>query len=231
MGTYAWYHRKPVKHQAAIMAASSALRFYTYAYVNGYDESHWWDCSGGGTSGVAGGIGTSYPVAYPYATLVGSPSSRQYSSLQAVVDSSGIRWDILSDPNFPVEFDNAPPDWSTIPSDSFPVVRQIGDLWATDTHYDPNNWSGHGVLIVTGTLYMKGTFNWKGIILAGNLGSVDRYQSPTVEGTIIGNLNQVDNAITIQNGRYYYNSCYVYDANASLSYLDVVNKTIFEINN
>ena len=213
------------------MAASSSLRFYTFAYVNGYDQASWYDCSGGGTSGVAGAIGTSYPSAYyPYAVLYGNPSSRQYSSLQAVVDSSGIRWDILSNPNFPVEFDNAPPDWSTIPSDSFPVVRKVGDLNATDTGHPDNNWSGHGVLIVTGTLNMRGGFNWQGIILAGNLGSVDRYQYPVVQGTIIGNLNQVDNAITIQNGRYYYNSCYVYAANASLSYLDVVSKTIFEIN-
>ena len=226
VATYARLHMSPVKHKAAmLLAASTVYLIYGSTYVNGYDGASFYDCSGGGTSGVAGVAAANYAYTYYGAYLYGNPTRRAYGSTSAVIDSAGIRWDILSDPNFPVEFDGAPPDWSKIPSDSFPVVRKVGNLYQPDSA----TWSGQGVLIVTGTLTMGYHFAWKGIILAGTLADVS--SSPVIEGTIIANLNDTDPTVYITSGTFRYNSCYVYQADASLSYLEVVDKTIFEINN
>lgn len=232
VGTYAWYHRKPVKHKAAVMMAANSVRFrYGWTQANGDDHATAFDCSGGGTSGVAGAIGTSDPSTQSGANLYGSPAASHFSNKQAVVDSAGIRWDILSDPNFPVEFDGSPPNWNNIPSDSFPVVRYVGNLTATNSGNPSSNWSGHGVLIVTGRLTMSWGFTWEGIILAGELANVGWSSFPYIQGTLIGGLNQSDNDVRFDSGTYHYNSCDVYAADESLSYLDVVNKTIFEVNN
>ena len=225
VGTYAWYHTRPVKHKAAVMVAAGNVGFrYDSTEVDGLDHATSYDCAGGGTAGVAGAIASTTPITEYGATITGNPSVDYYSSNQAVVDSAGIRWDILSDPNFPVEFDGSPPDFSALPADSFPVVRYVGNLSATSA------WSGRGVLIVTGYLSLSWGFSWQGIILAGALANVGYYTDPQVEGTLIAGLNQSDNYVRLNSGNYDYNSCYVYAANESLSYLDVVDKTIFEIN-
>jgi hypothetical protein len=225
VGTYAWYHVSPVKHKAAMMEAASILRFEnSWTETNGNDHAVAGDCSGAGTPGVAGAVATSLPTAL-YAILVGNPNKKAYANKQAVIDSAGIRWDVLRDPKFPVEFDGSPPDFTALPPDSFPVVRYVGNLTATYL------WSGRGVLIVTGRLTMSYGFAWNGIILAGSLGDVGQYAFPYVSGTVIGGLDGTDTSATFDSGYYYYNYCDVAAANKALSYLDVVDNTVFEVNN
>jgi hypothetical protein len=228
VGAYAWQHLSPVPHKAAVMAAMSTIDisgwYYSiHAYVNGYDHATTSDCPGGGTAGVAGGIGVLDPTTSYGGTQVGNPAHKHYASTAAVIDSAGIRWDILSNPSFPVEFDGSPPNFTSLPSDSFPLVRYIGDLNAG------SSWAGRGVLIVTGTLTMQSGFVWNGIVLAGDLGNVSYAAAPTVNGLLIGGLNGTDTYVRFQSGFFYYNSCYVYAADRALSYLDPVDNTVFEI--
>jgi len=194
-----------------------------WATVDGHDHATSSDCPAGGTAGVAGAIGARNPTTSYAGSLSGNPDRGRYNSVSAVIDSTHIRWDILSDPNFPVEFDGSPPTWASLPADSFPIVRFVGDLsanWA---------WSGRGVLIVTGRLTMQSGFTWNGIVLAGELGDVPSWAYPTVRGLLIGGLDGTDDAVQLRSGWFYYNSCYAYAADKALSYLDPVDNTVFEV--
>ena len=160
---------------------------------------------------------------YYGATYAGNPASRTYSGYSAMYDTVGIRWDILTNANFPVDFDGSPPDTTLLPSDSFPIVRYQGDLQAHST------WSGRGVLIVTGTFTPGYGFVWNGIILAGAI-SDPSWWSPYIKGMLIAGLNGSNPSTYIQSGTYYYHSCNAYAANRSLSYLEVLDNTLFEVN-
>jgi hypothetical protein len=224
VGTYAWLRTSPLRQKAALLLATNKVTVEnTGTVADGSDHATAMDCLGGGTTGVAGVAAAGNVLTQSGAAVTGTPATQNYGTRAAVIDSAGIRWDILSNPNFPVEFDGSPPDWVSIPADSFPVVRYVGDLSATST------WAGRGVLIVTGTLTMGAGFTWQGIILAGSVADVGT-DAPVVEGTLVGGLNGADGPVTFQSGTYEYNSCDVSAADRSLSYLDVVDKTIFEVN-
>lgn len=223
VGAYGWHRMRPVPHKAAIMISDGNIRFRTFSRADGYDQATTSDCAAGGTAGVAGVIGTGNISDNGGGTIQGNPDDDTYPNTQAVIDSAGIRWDILSDPNFPVEFDGSPPDFGSLPSDSFPVVRYVGNLNADWT------WAGRGVLIVTGQLQMRTGFIWQGIILAGEI-SGTTFQFPFVRGTIIGGLNGSNSDTEFQSGYFRYHSCNVYAANESLSYLEVVDNSTFEAN-
>ena len=230
VGTYAWHRMSPIRLKGALWVSGGTTTLdnywsWTSAAVDGYDEATIANCPGGGTAGVAGVVKGSGSVVTAGGSYTGNPGQRTYSGFSAMYDTVGVRWDILSSPNFPVDFDNAPPtNWGSIPSDSFPIVRYQGDLNATWS------WSGHGVLIVTGTFRPAGWgFSWDGIILAGALGSFS-YYSPVIKGMLIAGLNGSNPNATLQSGYFKYHSCNAYGANKSLSYLEVVDNTIFEVN-
>jgi hypothetical protein len=105
-------------------------------------------------------------------------------------------------------------------------VRYNGDLSAW-------GWQGRGVLIVTGTLTLNAGFYWEGIVLAGalaNTGSYAGWWPPEVHGMLIGGLNGSNANVTLSAGNYYYNYCDAWGASKSLSYLEVVDNAIFEVN-
>lgn len=229
VGEYAWHRLAPVPHKAALLLSGGYLRVEYYTKVNGYDSATVADCPGGGTAGVAGvgtagGAGTYY-TSYG-ASITGNPNlDTSYPGFQSVYDTVGIRWDILKNPNFSVDFDGVPP--TGIPSDSFPVVRYQGDLLAW------SYWSGHGVLIVTGLLTLWSDFQWDGIILAGQLDQVNAWgppDDPKINGMVIGGLNGANPNIDVESGIFRYNSCKVYAADRSLSFLEVVPHTFYEDN-
>ena len=142
-------------------------------------------------------------------------------------DTVGIRWDILRDPSFPVDFDGNWPDFDELPEESFPIVRYNGNLTIWGSSY-----SGRGVLIVTGQLVMVYDFEWDGIILAGRFyytsGNSGNY--PVVRGMLIGGMNSSNPNSWHLAGQLLYHSCNVYKANKALSYLEVVDGTLFEVN-
>lgn len=227
VGEYAWHRISPVPHKAVVLLTGGVLSVVGDGAVDGFDTSSALTCPGGGTAGVSG-VGTAgSALAYSGGTISGrSPAvDSSYTTFQAVYDTVGIRWDILTDPNFAVDFDGVPP--SGIPSDSFPVVRYQGDLLAS------SYWSGRGVLIVTGKLSLWSGFHWGGIILAGEMDPVGAWSSsygPIINGMLIGGLNGPNPDVRIESGVFDYNSCNVYAADRSLSYLEVVPHTLYEDN-
>jgi len=231
VGTYAWHRMSPIRLKGTLWVSGGTTTFggsYGYgAYVSGYDVATTSDCTGGGTAGVRGFVrGSSTSYLWSGSTVTGpAPTISTYSGYAEVYDTVGVRWDILSNESFPVDFDGSPPNWASLPADSFPIVRYRGNLAVSSA------WSGRGVLIVTGTLTFStaSSFSWNGIVLAGALGSVGAYVYPTVRGMLIVGLNAANPAVTVR-GDLRYHSCNAYNANRALSYLEVVGNTLFEVN-
>ena len=135
-------------------------------------------------------------------------------------DSVGIRWDVLSDPDFPVDYENTWPNYGSLPTDSFPVVRYTGWTYASGT--------GRGVLIVDGVFDPTSSFRWYGIVLAKD---VDDYIQGHIDGVLIAGLEAPNLYNTVSNQMdTHYHSCDVYAANESLSYLELMPNTIHETN-
>jgi len=231
VGTYAWHRRSPIPLKGALWVSGGALLlsystyFGTVAHADGYDHATAADCVGGGTAGVAGVVHGGTVAAVGGGSYVGNPTQVGYAGFQAVYDTVGIRWDVLTSPSFPVDFEDAMPDFTTLPADSFPVIRFNGSITEDYTH-------GRGVLLVKGTFIPGYDFQWDGIILAGRLGNVGSSYGapPLVSGMLIGGLDGANPDVTLQSGTYDYHSCNAYKADRALSYLEVVDKTIFEIN-
>jgi hypothetical protein len=231
VGTYAWHRLDPIPLKGALWVSGGNVNLSydgtLYADVNGFDHSTAGDCPGGGTAGTAGVVhgGTVFTTGTPPSrgSFVGSPDGFGYPGFSAMYNAVGVRWDILTSPSFPVDFENSMPDFtSPALADSFPVIRFDGDL----TQHFTN---GHGVLIVSGTFVPGFLFSWDGIILAGALGDVSNYD-PEVRGMLIAGLNGSNPDVTLQSGTFYYHACNAYKADAALSYLEVVDRTFFEIN-
>ena len=137
-----------------------------------------------------------------------------------MVDSAGLRWDVLSDPNFPVEFENTMPVFASLPADSFPVIRYTGWMGTGAV--------GRGVLIVDGVFDPWSSFSWRGIILAKD---VDDILQGQIDGLLIAGMEAPNLYSRVQYEiQSDYHSCDVYAANESLSYLELMPNTIHETN-
>ena len=231
VATYAWHRMSPIRLKGALWVSGGNTTlgggFGYAATVNGSDVATPSECVGGGGAGVRGMVKGSGAVnVRSGSTLTGpAPTTVTYSGYSAMYDTVGVRWDILSNASFPVDFDGSPPNWGSIPADSFPIVRYRGNL---DADW---SWSGRGVLIVTGTLTFASfsSFTWNGIVLAGSLGSMSNWDYPTIRGMLVGGMNAANGNVTVR-GDIAYHSCNAHKANRSLSYLEVVNNTLFEVN-
>jgi len=225
VGTYVWHRVAPIPQNGALWVSGGVLTLSGSALVSGNDADTTGACAGAGAkAGVLRG-GNILPAPSGGAHVVGTPQAADYTNYAAFYDSVGVRWDVLSDPSFPVDFDGYYPNFGALPADSFPVIRFTGNKTVSFT-------SGRGVLIVTGTLTFSWLFSWDGIILAGrlaNLGNLSPW-APTVNGMLIGGLNAANPNARLQSGTYRYDSCKAYKANESLSYLQVMRDAMVEIN-
>jgi hypothetical protein len=183
-------------------------------------DNHSWSgqCPGWDSDDITGSIAEGHSSG----DVDGDPEDEHRAwVLTDMADSLNLRWDVLQDPSFPFEFDGSPPNFAALPSDSFPLVRYQGNLAAG------SSWSGRGVLVVTGMFDPTSSFNWNGIVLTG---STDDVIQGHIEGMLFGGFDgpnpydQVDVLMDID-----YNSCYVYAANRALSYLELVDHTIFDV--
>lgn len=220
VGAYATHRKRPLPHYAAFMLSSSTVTATANGEIHGIDKNVSTDCAGGGASPIIGAISRSTFVEDSVNDIQGSPEFRAWpGGAAAMRDSIGIRWDVLSDPDFPVDYDGVWPNFGALPVDSFPIVRMSGWVYA--------NQVGRGVLIIDG-MFDPGTgFEWDGIVLAG---LVDDYIEGDIRGMLIGGLWYDNTYTNVQQygGDVHYYSCNVYAANETLSYLELVDGTVFE---
>jgi hypothetical protein len=224
IGAYAYHHRRPLPNLAALVVTSASAGAGSNGVdgiVTGNDQNGNTACTAAAGPNIVGAIARTSTVSS--GTLQGSPPGRTLGSYTSIYDSIGLRWDVLSHPSFPVDFVNVQPNWATIPSDSFPVIR------VTTTPFTGAGWDGRGVLIVTGELDVTSSFYWDGIILAG---AMDDIHEGHVDGLVVGGLNAQNpkSPVVFESGgwvRYY--SCTVWDANESLSYMELLADTEWEI--
>jgi hypothetical protein len=226
VGAYAVHHRRPLRHHAAFMASAAAVYARgTAGVISGNDASTDPACPGSGTPAlygpITGAIAATTTGSLGGGVLQGSPPGRAWGTdFAAAYDSVGLRWDVLSDPTFPVDFDGVKPDYASIPADSFPVVRVHG-------YFNPGSgWSGRGLLIVNGELDAASGFEWEGIVLAGSL---DDIHEGHIRGVLVGGLDGPNPYGTVYwDGTIRYHSCLVNAANESLSYVELLANTVFE---
>jgi hypothetical protein len=229
VGAYAYHRKRPLKHWGALVVPTANGRSDNVnangADVDGDDHNSSSDCAGGGAPSIPGIIARVSTGTVNGGELEGNPPGRIWSGgAAAIYDSVALRWDILTNPSFPVDFDTtpgAPPNFGALPPDSFPVVRVNG------AYFNPGStWSGRGVLIVPGQLDAATGFSWNGIVLAGDL---DDIHESTIQGMLISGLGGPGSYTDVYwRGTVRYYSCYVYAANESLSYLELVDNTEFE---
>jgi hypothetical protein len=221
VGGYAIHHKRPLAHHAAAMISTNTINVGNGGVVDGYDQSNLPDCPGGGASAITGAIATITATEDVGSALQGSPEWESWpGGSSEMLDSIGLRWDVLSDPDFPVEFENTLPNFGSIPSDSFPIVRYTGWVFA--------NFTGRGLLIIDGVFDQGSSFNWKGIVLAKH---VDDIIEGDLDGILVGGLDG-PNMYSVIDFRtaLEYHSCDVYAANETLSYMELLGNTIFEAN-
>lgn len=215
---YALLHEDPLGLQAALLVSSDFVRVRNGGRVDGRDASNPSDCSGGGSSDAIGLANTGSYDTSGGGQVRGSPAWVALAGFEAVYDSAGVRWDVLSDAGFAIRDDGSPPDWGTVAADSFPVVRAAGDLAAN------SSWDGRGVLIVPGTLTLSGRFRWEGIILAGELGDLSQPGS-RIQGIVVGGLNGAQGDVEIRQVDIRYHSCNAEAAASSIAYLELLPGT------
>lgn len=231
VGAYAYYHYRPLKALGAmVVAAEGGWSQNSGADVDGNDQNSSSDCADGGQPPIPGIIAMSSAGSLSSGDLDGSPPSETWSGgYSEIYDSVAIRWDILTDPNLPVDFEDVHPNYGSLPADSFPVVRVNG-------YFNPgSSWSGRGLLIVNGEFDAASSFYWNGIVLAG---AVDDIHEGHIRGMLVAGLDGPNSLSphaspgtytdVYWRGTIRYYSCYVAAANESLSYLELIDNTEFE---
>ena len=219
VGAFAWHRLNPLPHRAAVIISADRIDADAVGGGDVDGDNHSWSlqCPGWASADITGAIAKGHSLG----DLDGTPDEEhQEWVLTDMADSLGLRWDVLQDPSFPFEFDGSPPNFGSLPADSFPLVRYQGNL------APGSSWSGRGVLVVTGMFDPTTSFDWRGIVLTG---STDDVIQGHIEGMLFGGLDGpnpysvVDVLMDID-----YNSCYVFAANKALSHLELVDNALFE---
>ncbi len=222
VGAYATYRWRPLRHHAAVMVSADALSVEGGGQAHGVDYSTIADCPDGGAPTIGGAIARLSVSEQNASDIQGSPETSTWpGGWSALADSIGIRWDVISDPNFPVDYENTLPDFGSLPADSFPVIRYT---WS----WLPAWFSGRGVLIVDGNFDPFVTFNWDGIVIAKH---IDDDTMGQIDGILIAGAEEpamyspVDLSTDVK-----YHACNVYAASEALSYLELMPNTVHEAN-
>lgn len=143
---------------------------------------------------------------------------RPSRAIQKVVEAVGVPWSVLSDREFPVDYEGTLPNFGSLDPGSFPVIRVTGDFFPSAAE------SGRGVLIVTGDLGIPANsgWQWKGIVMTGGLRDFGPESNFLLEGMLVAGQGSPMNNWDMDNGRILYHSCYVSWAGASLAHLSAV---------
>ena len=223
---YAYLQREPIARQAVMQTSYSNVTIQYYYFIDGDDYSGG-TCAESGENvygvGHRGSFSTGY-FSYGGSSVDGSPSAsaKLYNTWQEAYDSVGLRWDVLTDPDFPIEYDQTFPNFYTLPADEYPVIRTTTNFTATSSH------SGRGVLIVPGTLTIGSSFSWDGIILAGSVGDTS-WKVWSVYGMMIVGMNNADATLTWSGiPILYYDVCSAISASNSLAWFEPIEGSAWE---
>ena len=138
----------------------------------------------------------------------------------AALDAIGIDWSVLTDTDFPVDYEDAWPSCA-LPADSFTVTRWNGNLST------PGSVCGRGVLIVTGNFLAAQGFQWNGILLAGYI--VDTTNDYRIDGLVVGGLDGNGTPTAFRNDTHIdYHRCNAFQAGKRLSHFEPVGGTWWE---
>jgi Tfp pilus assembly protein PilX len=239
---YAHLHTRPLGRHAAMILSFANVNVSNWGQIRGTDHSSSSACAESGTEAVPsivhrGTASITTPgwdsLSLPYTSsppgwggagaVVGVPVAvRAFADHSAVYDSVGLRWDVLTDADFPVAYDGTKPDYSSIPSSEYPVVRYRGDLYAG------SSWSGRGVLIVTGRLTFGGGFFWDGVVLAGDLADTNRLF--WIRGMLVAGMNGTADWMNF-NGYplVFYDVCSALAASNALAYFEPLDGSWWEV--
>jgi len=221
VGAYAIYHRRPLAHHALVMIAADRIDVDNGGEIDAEDRDNAGACPGGDASDITGAIAKVTVTEGDASDIEGDPDYEIWpGGSSEILDSIGLRWDVLSDPDFPVEFENTMPDFGSLPADSFPIIRYTGWVVA--------NFDGRGVLIIDGVFDPGSSFRWHGIVLAKH---IDDIVEGHLDGLLIAGLDGPNMYSTIDyRTQSHYHSCDVYAANETLSYLELLENTMFDVN-
>lgn len=237
---HAQLQRKPVGRHAAALLSYGTVVATDWGQIRGVDHSTAGACMESGTEDLPGIVhrGTASvsppwdsvslrgnrpaPPLSPNGSVVGRPVAvGAFPDHATLYNAVGLRWDVLTDPDFPVAFDGAVPDFGALASDEYPVVRYRGSLTAN------SSWSGRGVLIVTGTVTFGGGFSWDGIVLAGDMADTDSLF--WIRGLLVAGLNGGRPTLRLDGfPQIFYDVCSALRASASLAYLEPLSETRWE---
>jgi len=238
---YAYLHTEPVGRKAAALLSYDNIDIDDWGQIRGNDHASSLTCPEAGSEGLPGMIhrGTAdvTPQWDSISIAFGAPAPPWSSSgavvgvgtavgrlpnHDAIFDSVGLRWDVLTDPDFPVAYDGVRPGWGSLASDEYPVVRYQGNLSASAF------WSGRGVLIVTGTIDFRTGFIWDGIIIAGEVADTDRFF--WIRGMLIGGMNGGRSELEFDGYPYiFYDVCSALAASRSLAWFEPVDQTWWQV--
>ena len=150
----------------------------------------------------------------------GNPDWDYAGTSSAALDAIGIDWAVLTDTNFPVDYEDTWPSCA-LPADSFTVTRFNGNLSA------PSSVCGQGVLIVTGDFTGGDGFQWDGILLAGHI--VTTNNNYRIDGLVVGGLDGNGTLTRLDDNTHIdYHRCYAFQAGKRLSHFELVGSTWWE---
>ena len=152
--------------------------------------------------------------------IEGAPISVSLGSSTTALEAIGINWAVLTDTNFPVDYEDMWPSCA-LPADSFTVTRFNGNLSA------PSSVCGQGVLIVTGDFTGGDGFQWDGILLAGHI--VTTNNNYRIDGLFVGGLDGNGTLTRLDDNTHIdYHRCYAFQAGKRLSHFEMVGSTWWE---
>jgi len=221
---YAVYQKIPVNVMAPVMTTAGRTRVQQNGRVNGSDAAASGSCTSAVGATIAGVVSRTQVREDRNNNIVGNPDGLTLGNFANVVDSVDTAWDVYSDPDFPVDYDGSWPNYASLPSDSFPVVRVNGN-------FTPGmGQGGRGVLIITGELRLKKNafWTWHGIVIADDIDTIDQKSHSTIRGTLVGGQGSQMGNWDINGSTFQYHSCYVESAGLSLAHLSPMDNSWWE---
>lgn len=223
---FAEHRQVMLDFDAVLVMASGSVLVNSGGLVDGGDFAGAGECEQAqlNIGGVLLGSGT---ATYSGSDVDGSPDSLSVGSYEAVIDSLGLTWEVFTDPNFPVDFQDQWPGATY--ADSFKVTRFSGDLSATSAE------SGSGLLIVQGNFRPGYEFWWKGIIMAESMtpNTAGKGTGKTfwLEGVVVTGLDNLSLNLTLaKEANIEFERCWAYEAASKVAYFRPVKNAWWEGN-